>query len=192
LKRNISSKPSEIRQVNLTVHQSSWQDQYEKEASLLKKIFQGEMVEIHHIGSTSIPGMPAKPIIDILMAVQDILKIDQYNSIMQKNGYIPKGENGIPGRQFFIKGTDVNHSHHLHIFQAGSAEINRHLLFRDYLIVHPKEADRYAQLKLKLAKEHSLDIDAYQKGKDAFIKAIDKRAAMWGKKNDHNHPNAKN
>jgi GrpB-like predicted nucleotidyltransferase (UPF0157 family) len=179
LKRNISSKPSEIRQVIVTAFRPSWREKYEVEAAQLRSIFGGELIEIYHIGSTSIPGMDAKPIIDILMVVHNIQKIDTYNKNMQNVGYIPKGEYGIPGRRFFIKGDELHHTHHLHVFQQGHADIARHINFRDYLIAHPKDASEYALLKQKLANRYPLDIDAYQAGKDQFIKGIDQKAKEW-------------
>lgn len=144
----------------------------------------GEILEIHHIGSTSIPGMAAKPIIDILMVVKDIQRIDEFNPIMNQNGYHAKGENGITGRRFFFKGSDLIHTFHLHIFQTSSAEIKRHLNFRDFLIAHPKEARQYAQLKIQLSKKYPIEIDAYQEGKNRFIHAIDQQAAVWAGKRD--------
>lgn len=136
-------------------------------------------MEIYHIGSTSIPGMAAKPIIDMLMVVKDIQRIDEYNPIMSQMGYHPKGENGIEGRRFFYKGSDLVHTSHLHVFQTGSAEIKRHLNFRDFLIAHPEEARQYALLKIQLSKQYPKDIDAYQEGKNGFIQAIDQEAAIW-------------
>jgi len=176
LKRNISSKPSEIRKVTVSAYQPSWQKNYELEAAQLSNIFGEELVEIHHIGSTSIPGMDAKPIIDILLVVHDIQKIDTYNKKLQHTGYIPKGEYGIPGRRFFIKGDELHHTHHIHVFQKGNADITRHIKFRDYLITHPEEAREYARLKHELAIRHHLDIESYQAGKEAFIKQIDQKA----------------
>jgi GrpB-like predicted nucleotidyltransferase (UPF0157 family) len=181
LKRNISSKPSEIRQVIVTTYQSSWQDNYELEAAQLRRFFGGELLEIHHIGSTSIPGMDAKPIIDILMVVRDIQKIDTYHIKMQRAGYISKGEYGIPGRRFFIKGDELHHTHHIHVFQKGYADISRHINFRDYLTAHPEEAREYARLKRKLSNRFPLDIDAYQAGKEYYIKRIDQKAKEWNK-----------
>jgi GrpB-like predicted nucleotidyltransferase (UPF0157 family) len=181
LKRNISSKPSEIRQVFVTAFQHSWREKFEFEAAQLREIFGGELIEIHHIGSTSIPGMDAKPIIDILMEVQDIQKIDTFNEKMQCAGYIPKGEYGIPGRRFFIKGDEPHHTHHIHVFQKGHADIARHIDFRDYLIAHPEEASKYARLKHELAGRHHLDIESYQAGKKQFIKRVDQKAKEWRK-----------
>ena len=87
----------------------------------------------------------------MLIVVQDIQKINCFNQEMQCASYSPKGENGIPGQRFFIKGDELHHTHHLHIFQKGHADITRHINFRDYLIAHPEEAKEYAHLKKALA-----------------------------------------
>jgi GrpB-like predicted nucleotidyltransferase (UPF0157 family) len=97
-------------------------------------------------------------------------------------GYDPQGENGIPNRRYFSKGGD-NRTHHVHMFQSGNEEINRHLQFRDYLIAHPKKALDYSNLKEKLAKQFPSQIDQYIEGKDALIKEIDLLAEKWNRKN---------
>jgi GrpB-like predicted nucleotidyltransferase (UPF0157 family) len=171
-----------VRRVILSAYQATWRDDYEREAALLQMTFAVKMTGIHHIGSTSIPGMPAKPIIDILVAVKDIQRIDLFNASLEQQGYIPKGEYGIPGRRFFIKGSEINHSHHVHIFQEKSGEIPRHLRFRDYLISHADEARQYAQLKTNLANQFPLNIEAYQNGKKQFIGTIDDLAIIWRQK----------
>lgn len=104
-------------------------------AEKLNQILKNEIIDIHHIGSTSVPGLSAKPIIDIMPVVKDINIVDKYNEEMQGIGYEPKGENGISGRRYFEKGGD-NRTHHVHIYQVGSYEIKRHLAFRDYLREH--------------------------------------------------------
>jgi GrpB-like predicted nucleotidyltransferase (UPF0157 family) len=152
---------------------------YAAEANLLSAVFAEELVRIHHIGSTSVPGLQSKPIIDILTEVRDIKKIDGLNPTMIATGYTPMGEYGIPGRRYFFKGLEEKHSHHLHAFQTGNAEIARHLLFRDYLRSHPQEARQYATLKESLAARFPYDIDAYMQDKDAFIKEVDRKAAAW-------------
>ena len=179
LRKNISPKPEMIRKIEVSDYDPNWANEFEKEATNLKKIFGGELLEIQHIGSTSIPGMDAKPIIDILMVAQDIQKIDCFNQKMQYAGYSPKGENGIPGRRFFIKGDELHHTHHLHVFQKGHADVVRHLNFRDYLIAHPEEANEYSHLKKALANRYPLDIDSYQSGKEQFIRDIDRKAKVW-------------
>jgi GrpB-like predicted nucleotidyltransferase (UPF0157 family) len=134
------------------------------------------IIEIHHIGSTSIPNAAAKPIIDIMPVVTEIVKIDALDDQFSGIGYVPKGEYGIAGRRFFTKDTAGERSHHLHIFHAGNPEINRHLAFRDYLRSHPDELAHYCKLKIGLAERYPYDINSYMDGKDAFIKEIDRRA----------------
>lgn len=101
------------------------------------------ITNIHHIGSTSVPGLMAKPVIDILVEVGTINVVDSYNEAMKKQiGYLPKGENGIPNRRYFSKGGD-NRTHQVHVYQQGDEKIASHLMFRDYLITHPKVASEY-------------------------------------------------
>jgi GrpB-like predicted nucleotidyltransferase (UPF0157 family) len=111
--------------------------------------------------------------------VRDIEKIDAFNERMSQLGYLPKGENGIPGRRFFIKGDEIHRTHHLHIFAVGHPDIERHLNFRDYLIAHPEDALAYGHLKQELARKFSTDIDSYIAGKDGFIKEMDRKAQAW-------------
>ena len=100
------------RTIEVVPHDPKWAARFRKEAVFLKSIFGPEMLDVHHIGSTSVPGLAAKPIIDLLVEVADISKIDAYNDRLSELGYIPKGEFGIPGRRFFIKGSEENRTHH--------------------------------------------------------------------------------
>lgn len=159
--------------VEIVSYNPIWKQKFKEESDKIKKIFEEIFVDIHHIGSTTIPTIKAKPIIDILVEVEDINKVDRYNKQMVKLGYVALGEYGIPKRRFFQKGGN-NRTHHVHIFQTGNTEIKRHIDFRDYLISHPADAKKYSLLKEKLAKKYRYDIDKYQEGKDSFIKKIDK------------------
>ncbi|MEB3233517.1 MAG: GrpB family protein, partial [Leptolyngbyaceae bacterium] len=104
-------------------------------------------------------------------------------------GYEAMGEYGIPGRRYFRKhNSEGNRTHHLHIFQAESAEIHRHLAFRDYMIAHPDAAQAYSQLKQRLAAAHPTDIEAYMDGKDDFIKTMEQKALHWRRSLDTNPP----
>jgi len=136
-------------------------------------------VAVHHIGSTAIPNLSAKPIVDLLVVVRDIEKIDTFNEMMSRLDYLAKGENGIPGRRFFIKGDEIHRTHHIHIFQISHPDIERHLNFRDYLVAHPEEAQAYGRLKQELARRFPTDIDNYIAGKDEFVKEIDRKAQAW-------------
>lgn len=164
-----------FRVVEVVEYNPNWHIEFKEEAHKLRNIFKDEIVEIHHIGSTSIPNMSAKPVIDILLEVRDINAIDSYNEKIQKIGYIPKGEYGIRNRRFFLKGEN-DRTHHIHAFETGDTEIKRHLNFRDYMINHPQEAKKYNNLKKDLAYKFKYDIEKYIEGKDAFIKSIDLKA----------------
>lgn len=161
-------------------YNEKWALMFTEEVEKLNLIFENEIVSIHHIGSTSVPGLKAKPIIDIMVVVKDIDLVDPYNQEMWAIGYEPKGENGIPGRRYFQKGGD-NRSHHVHIYQVGSYEINRHLAFRDYLRKHPDVKKSYSKLKEKLAQQFPYDIESYINGKNSLVNKIEVKALDWYK-----------
>ncbi len=167
------------RQIIVAPPNPMWPNLFSAEAENLAAIFGSEMVAIHHIGSTAIPHIYAKPIIDILVAVQTIERIDNFNPTMRQAGYIPKGEAGVPGRRFFIKGTEDLRTHHVHIYQQGHLDIARHLNFRDYLIAHPDQAKAYSDLKQSLSQQFAWDIDSYMAGKDGLIKELERQAKAW-------------
>jgi GrpB-like predicted nucleotidyltransferase (UPF0157 family) len=171
-----------VRHIEVVPHDPRWRELFEEEADQLDAIFGAEVVAIHHIGSTAIPNISAKPIIDILVEVQRIERIDAFNREMIERGYLPKGEFGISGRRFFIKGDEEQRSHHIHIFQAGNPEMERHLAFRDYMIAHPEEAEAYSLLKQELAREFPHDAERYMAGKNDFIKEIERKALAWKKR----------
>jgi GrpB-like predicted nucleotidyltransferase (UPF0157 family) len=138
------------------------------------------LLAIHHIGSTAIPGIDAKPIIDMLAVVNAISEVDSRNAELQALGYEAMGEYGIPGRRYFRKDdAGGNRTHQIHAFQEGSPQIERHLAFRDFLRAHGEFADQYVALKRRLAELHPTDIEAYATGKDEFIKEMNARAAAW-------------
>ena len=133
---------------------------------------------MHHIGSTAVPNIHAKPVIDILLVVQKHAELDAKQAAMEALGYEARGEGGIPGRRFFRRDNkDGDRTHQVHAFEADSPQIARHLAFRDYMIAHPGIAQEYSALKQKLAAEHPNDIEAYMDGKDAFIHEIDRWTA---------------
>lgn len=167
-----------MRKVEVCSYNEKANEMFAEEAEKLNLIFGKEMVDIYHIGSTSVQGLKSKPIIGMLPVVKDIEKVDQYNDEMKKIGYQPKGENGIPGRRYFKKGED-NRTHHVHMYQIGSDEIKRHLVFRDYLRNHPDVMKSYGDLKEKLAKQFPCDIDSYINGKDPFVREIEEKALNW-------------
>ena len=169
----------DMRNIIIVPYNPRWPEMFQTEAKKINAVFGAELVAIHHIGSTSVPGLNAKPIIDIMPVVRDIEQVDQFNPAMVELGYEPKGEYGIPGRRYFRKGGDVHRTHHVHAFQEDNEEVTRHLIFRDYLIAHPHVAQQYAALKIEVAKQHPHDIYGYMDGKDAFIRETIQHAHQW-------------
>jgi len=163
----------------VTSYNPEWPRLYREERSLLCAILGTSILRIHHIGSTAIPGMCAKPIIDMLGETQGLALVDALSPELQKAGYAAKGENGIPGRRYFRKGNPLLHTHHLHVFGVGDANIERHLAFRDYLRSHARVAKSYCELKQELAVEFEYDPAGYQEGKSELASALEAQALRW-------------
>ncbi|HEY7770989.1 GrpB family protein [Longimicrobium sp.] len=169
-----------MKKVEVVPHDPRWRDAFESEAERIVAALGPNVFAIHHIGSTAIPGIHAKPVIDLLVEVDDIEAIDARGSAMESIGYQVMGEFGMPGRRYFRKDDrDGTRTHQVHAFRAGSGEVKRHLAFRDYMIAHPADAERYGELKRKLAEEYPWSMDGYVEGKDGFIREMDRRAAEW-------------
>ncbi len=169
-----------IRKVVVVPHNPNWRIAFEIESRQVSVALGKNVVAIHHIGSTSISTIHAKPIIDLLVEVNDIAKVDERNPQMQALGYECMGEFGIPSRRFFRKDNAVGiRTHHIHTFEVDSAQVKRHLAFRDYLNAHPEAAQQYSELKQELAKQYPNDIQGYMDGKAGFIHAIDLKATAW-------------
>ncbi len=178
-------KNSMGRTIEVVDHIPEWRAFFEKEAALLTVIFGTQFLAIHHIGSTAIPGIKAKPIIDILVVIKDIESIEMFSAPMRALGYRPRGEcldnsiPGTPGRFYFSKDTDGARSHQVHVCQEGHADIQDKLAFRDYLRLHREEAQAYGMMKERLAARHRDDIVGYIQGKEAFVQNIIARAQLW-------------
>jgi GrpB-like predicted nucleotidyltransferase (UPF0157 family) len=156
-------------QIHLSPYELEWQILFLQERNRLQASIGGYVLDIQHIGSTSISGMPAKPILDIAIAVTNFEEAVRCIMPMTKLGYTYKGENGISRRHYFVRG--VPRTHHVHMLEIESEEWRSHLLFRDYLIKYPETAREYGRVKQQLAKQFANDREAYQAGKDNFIKA---------------------
>jgi GrpB-like predicted nucleotidyltransferase (UPF0157 family) len=166
--------------IHLLPHDPLWAQAFTREAALILKALSTALSAIHHIGSTALPGIHAKPIIDILAVTSDLSLLDNTAPSLEALGYESLGEFGIPGRRYFRKDNPAGErTHQFHAFQIGSPQIARHLAFRDFLRAHPEDARNYDELKQRLAKLHPNDISAYTDGKDVFIQDIDSRAARY-------------
>lgn len=171
------------RRVIVRPYDPAWPEAFRAEAARIAAALADLQPGVEHIGSTSVPGLAAKPTIDIVLLVNDLHQLDQRSSAMQALGYEVMGEYGILGRRYFRKLTAEGvHTHHVHAFQQGSMGADRHLAFRDYLRAHAAIARQYGQLKLRQAAAHPNDIEAYMDGKDPFIKDHEARALAWWKR----------
>jgi GrpB-like predicted nucleotidyltransferase (UPF0157 family) len=158
----------------------AWPELFREEAARVAAVFGDELLSIHHIGSTAVPGLAAKPIIDIMPVVRDVEQVDRLNEAMVALGYEPKGEFGLPGRRFFVRyNVEGQRTHHVHAYEPDNPEVVRHLDFRDYLIAHPEAAAQYAQLKQELAEQFRYEREQYTNSKTPFIKDIEQKARRW-------------
>ena len=156
--------------VRLLPYDPQWSREFAEERVQLEKTIGGHILSIDHIGSTSIPGLCAKPIIDILIGLDSFANGSKCISGLEQLGYTFRGENGIPGRHYFRKGSP--RTLHMHMFERDSQDWQQHILFRDYLRTHPTERDHYAELKAALAKQFPENRERYLEGKSDFIQNI--------------------
>ncbi len=156
--------------VRLIPYTDEWGRLFEEEKSRLQAAVGKYVLDIQHVGSTSIPGMGAKPIIDIGIAVKNFEEASICIPPIEQLGYEYKGENGIPRRHFFAKGNPT--THHIHITEIGSRDWNNQITFRDYLTQHPEIAKAYAELKMELAQRYPTDRESYLEGKAPFIERV--------------------
>ena len=156
--------------VKLAPYTYAWKQLFEVEKANLQTAVSDYVLDIQHVGSTSIPGMLAKPIIDIAIAVADFEEARVCIPLIEKLGYEYKGEFGIPHRHYFAKGNP--RTFHIHMCEISGMEWQNHLLFRDYLCQHQDVADEYAELKQKLVVKYPQDRTAYLDGKAPFVQRV--------------------
>jgi GrpB-like predicted nucleotidyltransferase (UPF0157 family) len=166
--------------IRVVPHDASWARSFDTEARRIADAVGDVVVRLHHIGSTAITGIRAKPIIDILMEVSELSELDRRTSQLEALGYEAMGEFGSPGRRYFRREDQAGtRTHQVHAFLAGSDGVDRHLAFRDYMIAYPQVAQLYGELKQRLAEQFPNDIHAYMDGKDSFIKDHQAKALSW-------------
>jgi GrpB-like predicted nucleotidyltransferase (UPF0157 family) len=162
--------------VKLVPHDPKWAEHFRAEKEHLSGILRERVLEIRHIGSTSIPGMPAKPIIDIVAAVRVLAGVEEFTQDLKDLGYKDKGNGEVPGRRYFVKGGETRRTHHLNFCEMDSFFWRSHLAFCDYLKEHPDVAKEYAALKRTLAEQFPNDREAYTDGKEGFVRSVVERA----------------
>lgn len=166
------------RTVEVVDYDPGWALSFETERALLEGVLTGVIRKVSHIGSTAVVGLAAKPIIDIQMEVTSLAELDAKAPDIEALGYEARGENGIPGRRYFCKGS-VCRTHHVHAFVVGDNQLLRHLALRDYLAANSDVANDYARLKRALAQSNGNDPQGYQAGKEAFLARHMALAVAW-------------
>ena len=162
--------------ITVVDYNPKWPLQYAEERKYIAEILKENGISIYHIGSTSVPGLAAKPVIDRMAVVKSLEKVDSVAEKFSEIGYEYLGEFGIAGRRYLCKGGDER-THQLHIFQADDwNNIGRHLAFRNYMRNHETERNEYAKLKKALAQEFPYDIDGYCKRKEDFVREAERCA----------------
>lgn len=162
--------------VEVVPYQPAWASLFEREARCIRQACGAAVVALEHIGSTAVPGLPAKPILDIMPGLAHHEDGQQTIEPITRLGYEYLGEHGIAGRYFFVKRRGDLSLVHLHMYEVGHPEWRQHLRFRDHLRGDRRAAAEYAALKQRLAEQHPRDRVAYTDAKAAFIQAILARA----------------
>jgi len=158
--------------VKLTSHHKQWAKLFEKEKNILLLTLGDIKTNIEHVGSTAIPGVLAKPIIDMMLGISKSEQTEMIYKKLQELGYEDRGEQGIPGQRLFVRGPEENRTHYLHITKLNSDFWQEHILFRDYLKQNKEARDEYNQLKKNLAEKYSDKRELYTKAKADFIQNI--------------------
>lgn len=166
--------------VRVVAYDSTWPALFEAEVARIAPALAAQRLSpvLEHMGSTSVPGLAAKPIIDILGGWHDARDRERIIAALTDAGYTYRGEQGIPGRDFFRRGEP--RQYHLHLTAVGSAFWHDHRAFRDFLRAHADAAADYASLKQALAARFPFDRESYIEGKTEFVHAILERARMPG------------
>ncbi|WP_435166223.1 GrpB family protein [Paenibacillus glycanilyticus] len=164
--------------VKIEEYKDEWPFKYQGEQSKIKEIMTDKAIAIEHIGSTSVQGLGAKPIIDFMVGVNDLKEVEEFIEPLAKIGYEHVYHKEFPNRRFFRRGEWRAGTHHLHIYVHGSEEWNNNILFRDYLRTHPDVLKQYNQLKKEFAEKNHHDRVAYTNAKHPFIIDVIQKAKL--------------
>ena len=165
------------RRVAVEDYNPVWKEEFIIIKIELLTVLAGKISSIEHIGSTSVEGLHAKPIIDIDIVIDN--NFEEVKALLESLGYLHEGDLGINGREAF-RYISKPHlmAHHLYVCNKNSEELHRHIAFRDYLRDHKKERETYSEIKKELALKHLRDIDSYIKGKQQIIAEIYKKCGL--------------
>lgn len=160
-------------------YDEAWKDDFAAIRDELDPVLNGLVLRIEHVGSTSVEGLSAKPVIDIDVVIGDKSILPEVISALESIGYSHEGDLGIPGREAFkYEGKDYLKKHHLYVCAQDAEELKRHIAFRDYLRSDPDAVAEYSRIKEEGARLYPDDIDKYIEHKSPFIESIYKRIGL--------------
>ena len=158
--------------IEIVEYRAGWPRIFELERAAILEMCSPWVIDVHHVGSTAVPGLPSKPILDILPVVGSATAAESAIEPMKTLGYLYRGENGITGRSYFDKVVDGRNVVHNHMFPEDHPDVSEMVGFRDYLRMHEEAALEYARLKQELASGYRNDRAAYTDSKEDFISRI--------------------
>jgi GrpB-like predicted nucleotidyltransferase (UPF0157 family) len=161
--------------VEVVTYDARWPLQFDELKAFIWPTVAEVAVSIEHVGSTSVPGLAAKPVIDLDIVVRDQKSVGKVVLALRELGYVHRGDLGIEGREAFFP-PEGRMRHNLYVCLEGCTALNNHLILRDYLRAHPDARDEYGQIKMSLAREFPDSLDDYIEGKTAFILKVLERA----------------
>lgn len=161
-------------EVALAAYDPRWPLLFVEERERLMSLFPSQLLDVQHFGSTAVPGLAAKPVIDLLAGVESMAVAESLVEPLLESGYTTSAEFNatLTDRRWFMRWLDGHRTHHLHVVVFGGPEWRRRLRFRDVLRAQPEVAQRYALLKSRLAAEHGSDREAYTRAKSAFVRCV--------------------
>lgn len=174
-----AARMADATRVTLEPHNPEWARMAEAESARIAGALGVVFMRIEHIGSTAIPGIAAKPTVDLMPVVRDIAVADERRGAIEALGYQWRGKFGIPGRRYSVLERDGKRLFHVHIFADGHSNIATQATFRDYLRAHRDEALAYEAIKREAAEANPWNSLAYNDHKSAWIVACQARANAW-------------
>jgi GrpB-like predicted nucleotidyltransferase (UPF0157 family) len=154
-----------------------WKNEFERISDELLAVLTGKIISIEHVGSTSVQGLAAKPIIDIDIVINK--NFEEVKQALEMVGYLYEGDLGITGREAFrYENKPHLMKHHLYVCNKENEELHRHTTFRNYLRQHKEDKDKYSIIKKEMALKYPYDIDSYTEGKQPVIQEIYKKCGL--------------
>ena len=166
------------REVVIARYDPQWKTEFEKLKAMIQSYIGEYLEKIEHVGSTSIPGLAAKPVIDLDAVLRDKKDLPKVIERLKKHGYTHQGDLGLPGREAFFRQRDYDEQeksvikYHFYVCCRDAKPYLEHIAFRDYLRTHPQEREEYQHIKEELAQKYRFDVDTYCEHKTEFVRSI--------------------